>query len=237
MIRMMDTEPMLEVCRLYAAQAPECVVVREPYIPYIPENWNGLLALAESQNIDKKYKQFLDGMSPEERFQRLGKRDRRIDIQPWDDDSIKLMLKSTAPTISIDRIAVSNGVPWSLREDGRNVNPDKTAKSLAAEFWKGIFELISHDLKRIVTFGKVAAEVVKAANVEFPTLNLRLPSPRARYPIHGLFDIEELLCRYEEVREAAVSLGIDLNGKKNKGLALFACHAASLAKGRFAEFT
>jgi hypothetical protein len=88
-----------------------------------------------------------------------------------------------------------------------------------------------------VTFGKVAREVVRACSVDFPTLCLRLPSPRARYPIDGLFELDEILCRYEEVRQAAVSLGIDLNGKGNKGLAIFACHAVSLAKGRLAEFT
>ena len=46
--------------------APVKAVVRETYIPFVSKKWNGVLVLAESQNLSKKnasYIKWLKGYS------------------------------------------------------------------------------------------------------------------------------------------------------------------------------
>lgn len=44
---------LVEICQSYGAyKGSTKVVVDTPYIPYIPDNWNGVLVLAEAQNLN-----------------------------------------------------------------------------------------------------------------------------------------------------------------------------------------
>lgn len=64
-------------------------VFLEPYIPYIPKKWNGILVLAEAQNLAKSNKDYVDilnKMGMNRRIKRLYeaiKTEKRVRIQPW----------------------------------------------------------------------------------------------------------------------------------------------------------
>lgn len=70
------TRTLLDVCRRNILDNEQLAVVPEPYIPYVPESWNGLLVLAEAQNLSEatnsRYRAVLLGMGADERMQRLG---------------------------------------------------------------------------------------------------------------------------------------------------------------------
>ena len=42
---------LITICQRYVLDAHSLVVVPEPYIPLMPEQWNGTLVLAEAQNL------------------------------------------------------------------------------------------------------------------------------------------------------------------------------------------
>ncbi|NTJ39282.1 hypothetical protein HQK29_16785 [Vibrio vulnificus] len=72
---MVDVEGLISTCKKYILTIKIQLLIGEPYIPYIPNNWNGVLVLAESQNLsagNNDYVQSLYNMSQDERIQRLG---------------------------------------------------------------------------------------------------------------------------------------------------------------------
>jgi len=232
---MRTLEAMLDVCRMFADQAPDGVVFREAYVPLLPEGWNGLLALAEAQNLGDPqscYVKRLMGASAHERMQRL-KPGHPVGIEPWDDGSMKLMLKSMIPAVNLERVAVSNAVPWSRRKGARaNANPRHEAETVAVGFWREILSLLSPGLQLIIAFGNVAERVVYGAGWGSKCVKLRLPSPPARHRIANMFDEDDLVQRFPEVKQAWEALP-----KPDPSLAdpatgqiLFACHAVSRRK-------
>ena len=81
------------MCKKHVMADSEIVVIREPYIPYIPNNWNRVLVLAESQNLSSSnegYVQHLNSLTANERMNRLGFEGDDIGVYPWDDGSLKL---------------------------------------------------------------------------------------------------------------------------------------------------
>ena len=60
----------------------------EPYIPFIPSNWNGIIVLAESQNLsstNEDYVQYLNSLSISERMKRLSLGYDSIGVDPCDE--------------------------------------------------------------------------------------------------------------------------------------------------------
>ncbi|MBL7223220.1 MAG: hypothetical protein ISS72_05155 [Candidatus Brocadiae bacterium] len=226
---------MLDVCRMFADQAPDGVVFREPYVPLVPACWNGLLALAEAQNLGDPHSEYverLEGLPSNERMQRL-KPDYPVGIEPWDDGSMKLMLKSMMPSLDLGRVGVSNAVPWSARKGARvNANPRQEAEAAAAEFWRAMLDLLTPEIRLIVAFGNVAERVVREAGWGSRYIKLRLPSPPARHRIAGMFDDADLLERFPEVKRSweALAKPDPTLAQPATGQILFACHAASLGK-------
>lgn len=231
---------LLNVCKNHCYQNAENVIVPEPYLPYVPENWNKILVLAESQS--SAYPQYWERVKKEstlERMQRLGKYREGVGIGPWDDGTIKLALQAIFEganlNLKLEDVAVSNAVPWTRKSDDnrKNLRPDEQMEAKAAEFWKEFFHVWQPDVKVLVVLGNVAEGVMKQARIleKYRVLKLRLPSPNAINRVRGMFDCVDLKIRFPEVERALNT--IEINEKQYKMKVFFACHAVSLGVSKF----
>jgi hypothetical protein len=83
---------LLTICRAGVLKELGEETVPEPYIPFIPKNWNRCLVLAEAQNHSKKndaYLSWLEGLDSKGKMLRLYRRGKKLGCQPWDDGSLK----------------------------------------------------------------------------------------------------------------------------------------------------
>jgi hypothetical protein len=248
---------LLNVCKKYTADAPENVIFTEPYLPYVPENWNGILVLAESQmirNEKDKYAQWLQELrsKPEHVMTRLGRKEPRppypngpekIGIGPWDDGTIKLALKAifigAKLRLKLENVGVSNAVPWTRGSgnNSKNLNSDEQMKAKATEFWEATFDVWQPDIKALVVLGNVAERVMRKAGIlekyGEKCLRLRLPSPNAINRVHGMFDCADLKARFPEVQAALGTLKMSERIEQYKMKVFFACHAVSRGKRDF----
>ncbi len=232
-------EGAMAVCRLHQwpEDRPEEVIVPEPYLPFVPRDWNGVLVLAESQHLAGKnrYRERLDAYSSDQRILRLLLQDEKghVGVGPWDEEDaiIKLALKAMLPAIRTEQVAVGNAVPWS-REDskGRNANPSKLMQQASVEFWRDLWGVWSEKPRVIFPLGRIARNVTEKADLP-NRIPLRLPSPNNINRICGMFNKDDLLRRYPEVRQAGKDLGVELKLSN----VFFACHALSLGKNKFQE--
>lgn len=218
---------------LPTARIARLVAVPEPYIPWLPYRWNRVLVLAEAQNLSTKnqaYVDFLMGLPREERFQRLGRRGPpTIGIQPWDDGSLPLAMAAVYPDLATTEFAVSNAVVWSLRTvAGTNANPNDELTAAAIAYWLEVLPILKP--QQIVCAGAMARKVIEAA-WKRPPLALRSPSPLSFSKIAGLFDTDDLLCRYKEVARALERYPEFGAAPYRRNTILFACHAVSVATG------
>ena len=219
---------LITICKKHMLLASVKAVVREPYIPFVPKKWNGVLVLAESQNMSKKndhYVKWLKGYSRDEKIKRLYLKEDEVGIQPWDDNSLKLAVEAAFGCLAIDT-AVSNAVLWSQRGDGGvNINPDKELQKASSLLWEVLLPVLNPSL--VICCGKIAKDVIANTGWTGKTLSLRLPSPSALSRISGMFDEDDLLKRYPEVARVIKKHPEWIKGyKKNK--IFFACHAVSL---------
>jgi hypothetical protein len=137
-----------------------------PYIPFIPNTWNKILVLGESQQLrgkrkgNSKYVERLTKSSIECQIRRLEcLHPNLIGITPWDNGLIKLALLSAFPEIKITETAVSNAVPWHL-----NKKDNKTSKELiekSVDFWTKILEIMQPD--SIICTGLIANNIISHA--------------------------------------------------------------------------
>lgn len=70
-----SADEMIRVCQRHVLPSGIRAVVPEPYVPFFPDRWNGVLVLAEAQNLGRRnggYRETLLSMSPEEHMVRLG---------------------------------------------------------------------------------------------------------------------------------------------------------------------
>lgn len=222
---------LLEICRRHCLRNSR-VVVGEPYIPFLPDKWNGILVLAEAQNMSTKNQDYVDrvkAMKRDERFQRLGRVEwEGIGIQPWDDGSLPLAVASVFPELAVKQFGVSNAVVWSQRtEEGANKNPSDDLVRRSVRFWSDILAVLKPE--QVVTAGKIARGVIEQA-WQGSHLALRSPSPRYLSPLVGLFDNEDLFRRFPEVSDALDRQPELLDGHYRANKIFFACHAVSVAK-------
>ncbi len=71
---MYNREKLIAICQKYVVSESVNVVIKEPYIPYVPKNWNGMIVLAESQNLsstNEGYVQSLKSKNADKRINRL----------------------------------------------------------------------------------------------------------------------------------------------------------------------
>lgn len=213
------------------------VVIDVPYIPYIPENWNRVLVVAEAQNLDVGS---YANCSDEQKICRLyPDRDSSksyanagpfpiMDVKPWKDGSIPLALKA-ALDLNPYETAVCNACLWSQRNGGANVNPNEEMQKQSKELWRAMWTELEPHISKVVCCGSIASAILEFAGQKLK--ELRHPSPNAMSRVSGMFKIDDLLNRYPEVKTAYQELGADdifSTYKLNK--IFFACHAVSLLK-------
>lgn len=225
------------ICKNYNCNEDN-VVIPEAYIPFIPENWNGILVLAESQNLSKYNSSTvldLKNISSQERIERLYQYEGKLRIEPWDDGTLKIAVES-ALGVKANETAVSNAVLWSqISSKGTNVNPSGNINELSAELWKQFVEIIKPD--KIITVGKIAKGVIsniqwenkEEAKWTMQTFNLRSPSKMYLSRMSGMFNSDDLLRRYPEVRKVIEQYPDWLSEKGYEHNKVFyACHAVSI---------
>ncbi|MGF1907859.1 hypothetical protein L4C38_00150 [Vibrio kasasachensis] len=228
-LKMVNIEGLISTCKKYVLDDRNTVVISEPYIPYVPKNWNGVLVLAESQNLsvsNTDYVQFLSKMSTDERIKRLGYSTDFVGVYPWDDGSIKLAVEA-ALHVNASEVAVSNAVLWSQRGgNDQNVNPDLDLQSLSSGIWSELLSLLNP--KIVVCCGKIAQRVVSKSGWEGETIFLRLPAKTAMSRVSGMFTEDDLFKRYPEVEKVADRNPLWLSGGYRQNKIFFACHAVSV---------
>lgn len=226
---------LIEIAKNHVLEGSQEVVIQEPYIPYIPDHWNGVLVLAESQNLskgNKNYVEKLQAMTTNERILRLYQGEKLIGVQPWDDGSLKLAIEAATQYNAKDT-GISNAVLWSLRsESGANKNPDKKLIDQSVEVWKAF--ALELNPKLVFAAGRIAQNVVERALGETHKnviIKVRLPSKQSISRVSGMFSEADLVERYPEVKkviEAHPEWLLDF--RQNK--IFFACHVLSIFSKR-----
>ncbi len=221
------TNKLIKICKQYVPSGTLNAVIAQPYIPFVPEDWNGVLVLAESQNLSKKntrYVAWLNDLSDRDRIRRLYLRG-SVDIQPWDDGSLKLAVE--ALKFKASQTAVCNAVLWSQRgENDKNDNPDQDLQQHSYRVWSKLLPVLNPTL--VICCGKIAKDVIAATGWAGKTFALRLPSPSALSRISGMFNEADLLHRYPEVKNVVNKHPEWLQGGYRLNKIFFACHAVSL---------
>jgi hypothetical protein len=203
----------------------------EPYIPFIPDNWNRCLVLAEAQNHSNNnkdnYVEALQGLDPELRMRRLYLESNRLRCQPWDDGSLKFALACIS-TDEPERLGVCNAVLWSrLSPTGSNQTPSESMQKNSVKIWTQYLDVLKPTW--IVCAGKVARNVIEQTGYKVKRLDLLLPSPLNLQRLSTLFDTSDLLKRYLEVDRKLAKFEDLIEGKGRNNKILFACHAVSMA--------
>jgi hypothetical protein len=221
---------LLDICKKHIPPKSENAVISEGYIPYIPDNWNKILVLAESQNLsrqNKKYVDWIQSLTPIERMNRLNEYKNGIGIQPWDDGSLKLAIESALNEKS-ENTGVSNASLWSQqRNTGANINPSNILLNLSALIGKEFLAILQPKL--IITAGKNAECVIKTSCWSGQHIKLRLPAKTALSRVSGMFKVEDLLMRYPEVNRVVIINPSWVNEYKQNKI-FYACHAVSIIK-------
>jgi len=232
-----EAEP-LDICKSSLYKPANNVVIPEPYLPYVPDNWNGILVLGEAQNLsppNDPYVKWLRGLDSKSRMRRLGAcKSGIIGVQPWDDGNIPLALKSINGNMDLSKVAISNAVPWSRSKDRKNVKPDACMMKQASRFWNELLNAWEPKIRLCIVFGRVSGQVLREAGLEEQKLlELRLPAPNLSIPA-AMFEEEDLLKRFCEVRKALGSPQLlkhaeDWQKKRAQRhrAVFFACHAVS----------
>lgn len=212
-------------------------MIPEPYAPYIPENWNEFLVLAEAQQLrgntngNKKYVNSLKNEEKDEQIFRLGnekitnqKPEKMIGILPWDKGYIKIAMLSCFPEYSVEEYGLSNAVPWHLQKNKTEQATILIKKSI--EFWNDILPLIKP--KVIICTGKIAYNVICETNYNCNKYKIRSASQLGR--VINLFNSEDLIRRYPEVKGAIENYEGEISDQYKKYYIFYAAHAVSLIK-------
>jgi hypothetical protein len=220
---------LVNVCKQFLLPNDGSVVIEESYIPYIPEQWNKILVLAESQNLSAsncQYVKTLLSMSQEGRIRRLGASPDYVGVYPWDDGSIKLAVEA-AFQVDSSRVAVSNAVLWSQRgKNEENKNPDIDLQGRSSKIWSELLCILKPE--KIICCGKIAQSVIAKTNWEGEVINLRLPAKTAMSRVSGMFNEADLLKRYPEVEKVLNQNPSLIRDGFQRNKIFYACHAISL---------
>ncbi len=216
-------------CKKFILDDDSLVVIKEPYIPYIPEQWNKILILAESQNLSASNNEYVESIlsgSSEDRIRRLGLSSNNIGVYPWDDGSLKLAVEA-ALQVNSSNVAVSNAVLWSQRGgNNENKNPDLNLQNKSSEIWSTLLAIIKPE--KIICCGNIAQEVIAKTNWDGTIIKLRLPARTAMSRVSGMFNEADLLKRYPEVEEVLSRNPSLIRDGFRINKIFYACHAVSL---------
>lgn len=221
-------DDLVAVCRNHILPDSANAVVKEPYIPFIPDHWNGVLVLAESQNLSTGFKEYVDeleSVSSDARIRRLCNPGSDLGIQPWDDGSLKIAVEAGLG-LKAGETAASNAVLWSQREEsGSNANPDTDLQAESSALWVKMLHVLKPRL--VVCSGNIADDVIAASAWTGHKIKLRLPSRVAMGRVSGMFSEDDLLRRYPEVARAIEDHPEWMEGGFTRNKVFFACHAVS----------
>ncbi len=225
-------EKLIEICKKNILQT-DIAILREPYIPFIPDDWNGLLVLAEAQNLSSTNQSYVDQLLSCSSYDRICrfKHLEDVGVQPWDDGSIKIAIEASLG-VNADQTAVSNAVLWSrVKLNRTNDRPNDELVERSVAIWLEILEELNP--KKVLTVGKIAENIIAYCQNEIHNdwkhFALRSPSPSLLSRVSGMFDESDLLERYPEVRKISEEKPKWFETyRKNK--IFFACHAVSLLK-------
>lgn len=231
---------MVRICMDFPFPDGSKVVIARPYIPWMPEKWNGLLVLAESQNLSKTnadYVDWLNDLCSDEQVLRLHRvrQTQDLGIAPWDDGSLKLAVEAAFGE-DANQTAVSNAVLWSqVTESNANKTPSLQLIMASAKLWSKLLSVLRP--KRVITAGNVAHKVIdgptcRAAHT-FKHYKLRLPARTAMSRVSGMFRDEDLRSRYPEV-ENVIKRHPEWVEAFERNKVFYACHAVSLC-GRLGD--
>jgi hypothetical protein len=222
---------LLGICKGHILPEDANVVIREPYIPFIPNPWNRVLVLAESQNLSKgsdSYLRSLNALSAVDRMRRLGNIGNDVGVYPWDDGSLKIAIQA-AFELNPEETAVSNAVLWSQRgSNDQNVNPDINLQDLSAEMWGQFLELLNPKL--VICSGNISDRVINNVGWDGTRFKIRLPSRMAMSRMSGMFDEKDLLKRYPEVKKVVCAHPEWMGSNYARNKIFFACHVVSLTR-------
>jgi hypothetical protein len=237
----------IEICRRYTRDAPEGVVFKEPFLPVIPEQWNGILVLGCAENLGAdntacEWRTQLKEMKAEARFTRLSLAN-GPEGRPWENRGVRLSLVAIFPQINLHQVAYGNAVPWSLTKQGKSgrqkdatPTPGSATTRCAKQFWADLFRVWAklHELSLVVSLGHIARQVAEDAmrqvGIGIPVLPLYFPNAQT-YNIHvpdkfRQMDEVERNRAVPAIRAAAVALGIKPTEKEEQ----YVCCALSAAR-------
>ena len=221
-------EKLTTICSRHRVPSSLRATIREPYIPFIPKRWNGVLVLAEAQNHGKNSKAYLSwlrSLAPVKRIQRLYLRTGKVGVHPWDDGSLKLAVEA-ALSLKAEETAISNASLWSqVHSNGKNQNPSKELADRSIPVWKAMLKVLRPRL--IVTAGSIAKDTIRQAGGK--PLAWRLPAPMSMSRASGLFSENDLLRRYPEVAKVVKARPEWLATGYRRNKIFFACHAVSVS--------
>lgn len=225
-------EHLKTICKRYVLQEADNVVIKEPYIPYIPDKWNRILVLAESQNLSDTNSLYVDtllGKNDDWRFDRLNERHSTegiVGVYPWDDGSIKIAVEA-ALGVNAFETAVSNAVLWSQRGGSKqNITPGISLQKKSVSLWNELLEVLNPE--KIVCCGKIASNVITETGRDVKVLKLRLPARTAMSRMSGMFEMNDLLKRFPEVKNTIDRHPEWLSKEYCLNKVFFACHAVSM---------
>ncbi|MCI0696952.1 hypothetical protein L0337_33720 [candidate division KSB1 bacterium] len=231
-------DKLVEICKRHIIVSDTGVVISEPYIPYFPDAWNGILVLAEAQNLSRSnsaYVNELKNLSSDERIKRLYRSNGVGDlgIAPWDDASLKLAVESVFDA-KAENTAASNAVLWSqVTTTKNNTNPSNELIERSIKLWIELIPIIKLD--HVITAGSIAQQVItrtkQAISGSWKHTSFRLPARTAMSRISGLFRDTDLLKRYPEVASVLEKHPEWIPKKYRQNKIFFACHAVSVASG------
>ena len=214
---------LLAICREFTKKAPDGVVFQEPFVPYIPDAWNGVLVLAVAQNLStagqvvvREYSTYLKNRTPTGRYWRLYPDKNQgsplvraqpdaFGIGPWDRKETQVVVSCLG--YDPRHTAVSNGVPWSCRTaSGCDSAPTPDMRDAAFEFWCEVFKVWRP--ARVITFGRIPEAIVQRAGLADRCLYVPFPAGGALGRCLKSLDVQQTLKAYPVIRHGFETLGL-----------------------------
>jgi hypothetical protein len=224
---------LLSICRK-AGRSLSGMVIADPYIPFVPDEWNGILILSEAQNLGKVFGAhvgLLRDRSPEELLLRLYPEVRQmlypnstahsdaLGVGPWDDGPLPFAASAVWDQ-QPSAFAVGNAVLWSeTKSSGANATPG-TARAPSIDIWREFLAILNPRI--VVAVGRVAYDVLRDAGAK-NLVRWLSASPRVLTILTTLGEPSELRLRFPEVKRAEALFP----SVKEPSWLAYACHAVA----------
>ena len=145
---------------------------------------------------------------------------------------VKLAIEA-AFGVEAKETAVSNAVLWSQRKPdnpNKDAPPDSNLQRLSSDLWRDFLSILNPKL--VICSGKIAYEVIRKAGWnEKKIKKLWLASQRVISPVSWVYDEDDLLRRYPEIKKVLNIHPEWGKGNNRKNKVFFAYHAVILHGG------